>query len=104
MICVDVAPHTLPFTSPQELGVIYTQVVATIVSAMDPADVCGALGVCPGALAAASNGPFDCPMCRMVALTLLQRFKDPKAREDMHKAFLEACDDLEPIKKVRRGV
>lgn len=82
----------------QEVGVVYAQAVAMIISALDPADVCGVFGLCPSANSV--QGPFDCGMCRVVALTLLQRLKDPKVREDMHKAFLEACDDLELIKRV----
>lgn len=82
---------------------LYSQVVAAVISALDPADVCQLAGLCPGAaaLAGMAQGPLDCPMCRVLAATLLQRFKDPKVRDAMHKGLLEACDELAPAKQVR---
>uniref|UniRef100_A0A1D1ZRM2 Saposin B-type domain-containing protein n=2 Tax=Auxenochlorella protothecoides TaxID=3075 RepID=A0A1D1ZRM2_AUXPR len=94
-------PDAFHDTCVQELAAVYRQVVATVVAALDPHDVCTLAGVCVGTVAGvnSANGPFDCPMCRMVALTLLQRFKDPKVRSEMHTGFLQACNDLEPAKR-----
>lgn len=104
---------------------------AAVTEALVPADLCTALGACaaqpstpalarllaaaPGAPAAAAtaapgaggaaevDGPLDCPVCKMIIVTLVQRLEDPQSRRQIEEGAFQACDQLPQEEKVRGG-
>lgn len=66
--------------------------VGGIKQAVTPRELCSALGVCDSSLQL--QGPVDCPICKMIVVTLIVRLKDPEARAQIERNIREACAQL----------
>ncbi|PSC71700.1 proactivator polypeptide-like [Micractinium conductrix] len=84
-----------------EVPVLVAAAAQEVAESLQPGDVCGAFGVCPGGGGGALQGPLDCPMCKLVVVAFVTRLQDPESRAEIEKDMRAACDNLETNAKAR---
>ena len=57
------------------MPVLVAAAAQEVAESLQPGDVCGAFGVCPGGGGGALQGPLDCPMCKLVVVAFVTRLQ-----------------------------
>lgn len=90
-LCTEL-PQQLRDTCVQEVPQLVAAAVSGIKQAVTPRELCSALGVCDSSLQL--QGTVDCPICKMIVVTLIVKLKDPEARAKIESNIREACAQL----------
>ncbi|GAB4819732.1 hypothetical protein N2152v2_006778 [Parachlorella kessleri] len=112
-IC-DQLPQSMVPTCKLEVPLVVTMVINMMKQSIPPATICAAMGLCDASKAPVApspftqmvksalsqppkpgmEGPFDCPMCKVVVQVAMERLQDPALRQQLQADISDACDTM----------